>query len=131
MTRTIEITDEMIRGGSPLSDTKCPIGLALQAAGIEPICIGFNFITCEAEGRVHCLPMPREAATFLKCHDAGQSVSPTKFPLTILEEPPRPLPTRLRRKPMPKAPPLPVRVGVHPLVRLRKSITGLAGLFSF
>ena len=131
MTRTIEITEEMIRGGSRRSDTGCPIGLALQAAGIQPICVGFNFIACAAAGRVHTLPLPPEASRFLQCHDAGQNVGPTRFPLTILEEPPRPLPARLRRKPLPKAPPLPAPLAAPPLVRLRKTVSNLVGLFSF
>ena len=131
MTRTFEITDEMIRGGSPQSDTKCPIGLALQAAGIEPICVGFNFISCAAEGRVHHLPMPREASAFLKCHDAVKHVRPTRFCLTFLDEPLRPLPARLRRRKMPKAPPLPVPLTASRLVRFRKAVSSLVGLFSF
>lgn len=131
MTRTIEITDEMIRGGSPQSDTNCPIGLALQGAGIQPICVGFNFIACAAEGRVHTLPMPPEASMFLKGHDAGKVVGPTRFSLTFLEELPRPLPARLRRRPMPKAPPLPVPSAASPLVRFRKTVTSLVSLFSF
>jgi hypothetical protein len=131
MTRTFEITDEMIRGGSPKSDTNCPIGLALQAAGITPICVGFNFISCVVEGRIHNLPMPREASTFLQSHDAAKAVRPTRFRLTFLDEPRRPLPARLRRRSMPKAPPLPGPLGAHRLTRFRKTLTNLVSLFAF
>ena len=131
MTRTFEITDEMIRGGCPQSETKCPIGLALKAAGVEPICIGFNFISCAAEGRVFHLPMPLEASAFLQSHDAAKGVRPTRFRLNFLDEPRRPLPARLRRRSMPKAPPLPAPLAAPRLVRFRQAVTGLVSLFSF
>ena len=131
MTRTFEITDEMIRGGSRQSDTKCPIGLALRAAGVEPICIGFNFISCAAQGRVYTVPLPREASAFLKAHDAAKRVRPTRFHLTFLEEGRRPLPPRLRRRPMPKAPPLPSGSAAARLGRFRKAVSRIVSLFSF
>lgn len=125
MTRTFEITDAMIRGGSPKSDTNCPIGLALQAGGVTPICVGFNFISCAVEGRIYNLPMPRAVSAFLNFHDAAKFVRPTRFCLTFLDEPPRPLPARLRRRSMPKAPPLPAPLAASRLARLRKAVKGL------
>ncbi len=121
----------MIRGGCPQSDTKCPVGLALQAAGVEPVCVGFNFIACAAEGRVYHLPMPREVSSFLQRHDAAKGVRPTKFRLTFIEEPRRPLPARFRRRTGPKAPPIPRPPAASRPVRLRRVVSRLVGLFSF
>jgi hypothetical protein len=131
MTRTFEITDEMIRTGSPESDTSCPIGLALKAGGVEPICVGFNFISCAAVGRVHTLPLPREASTFLRDHDAGKRVAPTRFSLTFLEEAPRPLPARLQAKSMPQAPVLPVSRSKRRLAGFHRTFASMLSLFSF
>lgn len=126
MTRTIEITEEMIRGGSRNSDTNCPIGLALQAAGLTPISVGLNYISCALENRIQTVAMPREAAKFLRAHDAAKAVRPTRFRLTFLDEVPRSLPARFRRKPLPKAPSLPARPA-----RFRGAVTSLLSLFTF
>ncbi len=118
MTREFFITSDMIRLSSPQSPICCPVGLALQAGGVIVHEVGFNFISCSFLERDFLIPLPPEAFEFLRRHDAGAEVVPTSFSITFLEEAPHPLPSRFNPKPMPKAPPLPVQFGVHPLLAL-------------
>jgi len=72
--------------------TGCPIGLALLAAGIQPICVGFK-LHCLRRGGPHAthLPLPPEAARFFcSATTPAGPLGPTRFFLTILEEPAAP-----------------------------------------
>lgn len=129
MTRTVEITDEMIRAGSPQSDTDCPVGLALRAAGLIPVCVGFNFISFSVDDRIQTAAMPREVAKFLRSYDAAKAVRPLRFRLTLIDEQRRPLPARTLRRSMPAAPPLPASAARPRAGGFRKAIASFATFF--
>jgi hypothetical protein len=81
MTIAVHVTQEHIDKGCKWSCARCPVALAMLAAGLKDISVGGYFIRWW-DDRICEMRTPSKVDRFMRNFDTGRKVSPFTFELT-------------------------------------------------